>query len=139
MLNLMPLSNRRSVFSYLDDMEKEFFSDFPASFSSFRTDIQEDEQCYTLKADLPGFKKEDISLELKDNILAIAAGQNEESEEKTDNYIRRERRTGSFYRTFDVSGIDTTAIEASYEDGVLTLRLPKLALQEPEVQKIQIN
>ena len=65
-----------------------------------------------MKADLPGFAKEDIHIDLNDNTLTIHAEHNEENETKQDNYVRRERRYGSFSRSFDVTNINTSDIDA---------------------------
>ena len=90
---------------------------------------------------LMGFSKEDISLDLKDGILTISAEHTENNDQKDDNgsYIRRERRYGSFRRSFDVTGIDENAITAAYQNGVLELSLPKAQQVIPEARKILIE
>ena len=92
-----------------------------------------------MKADLPGFTKEDIHIDLNDNTLTIHAEHNEENETKKDNYVRRERRYGSFSRSFDVTNINTSDIDASYANGVLELKLPKLEAVVPEPRKIEVK
>ena len=106
-----------------------------------KTDVRETDECYELDVDLPGFQKEDISLELKEGILTIKAEHKENQDQKDDkgNYIRRERRYGSFSRTFDVSGIDENAITAVYNNGILELTLPKLAPVVPQSRQIAIG
>ena len=108
-----------------------------------KTDIHEtdDAKAYRFAVELPGFQKEDISLELKEGILTIKAEHKENQDQKDDkgNYIRRERRYGSFSRTFDVSGIDENAITAVYNNGILELTLPKLAPVVPETRQIAIG
>lgn len=107
MFNLMTANRcNHNLFQYLDDIEKSVWSEL-------RTDVKEEEGHYLLKTDLPGFEKDDIQLEIKDDILIISAKHQEEVEKKEENYVRRERRTGSFKRSFDVSDINTSAIEAS--------------------------
>ena len=106
---------------------------------AFRTDIRREEDHYLLEAELPGFQKEDITLDLKEGILTIRAVHKEEAQEKTGEYIRRERRYGAYTRSFDVSGIDEENISAAYENGVLKLRLPKVMPVEPEIRKISIQ
>ena len=71
----------------------------------------------------------------------ITARHNSESGEKDDkgNYVRRERKFGSFSRSFDVSGIDTTAIKAAYNNGILELTLPKKGEVAPASRSIQIE
>ncbi len=140
MLNLMPFSRREdNLFNYLDNLEKNFFGDMDQNLSQFRTDIIDDGDHYTMKADLPGFTKEDIHIDLNDNTLTIHAEHNEENETKKDNYVRRERRYGSFSRSFDVTNINTSDIDASYANGVLELKLPKLEAVVPEPRKIEVK
>lgn len=140
MLNLMPFSRREdNLFNYLDNLEKNFFGDIDQNLSQFRTDIIDDGDHYTMKADLPGFAKEDIHIDLNDNTLTIHAEHKEENETKNDNYVRRERRYGSFSRSFDVSNINTSDIDASYINGVLELKLPKLETVVPEPRKIEVK
>ena len=94
-----------------------------------------------MEAELPGFRKEDIQLHLKDGILTVSAQRTASSEEKDQqgNYIRRERRFGSFARSFDVAGIDEESISAAYQDGILELTLPKAKPAAPAVRQIQIQ
>lgn len=112
-----------------------------ASPTAFRTDIRDEGDHFLLEAELPGFQKEDIHLELKEGVLTISA-QHEEKQEKRDDqgqYLCRERRVGSFVRSFDASGIQEDAIRASYENGVLTLILPKMAEIQPQSRRIAIQ
>ena len=120
-----------NLFDVFDNFEKK----------SFRTDIRDQGDKFLLEAELPGFQKEDISLELKEGILTIKAEHKENQDQKDDkgNYIRRERRYGSFSRTFDVSGIDENAITAVYNNGILELTLPKLAPVVPQSRQIAIG
>ena len=94
-----------------------------------------------MEAELPGFKKEDISVDVKDGYLTISATRNEEKDEKNEKgeYIRRERRYGSFSRSFDISQIDQAGISAGFENGVLKLVLPKIDSHEKEIKKIEIK
>ena len=115
-------------------MSQEFGDDFISI-------TDEDGKEYELEADLPGFKKEDINIELDDTYLTIQAERKSETEEKdkTGSYVRRERSYGSFSRSFDVSGIDVSAIKASYQDGVLKLVLPKKEEIAPAARRLEIE
>ena len=130
-----------NVFDTFDNFARDFFRKSNADLPAFRTDIRDAGDSFLLEADLPGFNKEDISLDLKDGILTISAVHQDSSEEKDDkgSYIRRERRYGSFQRSFDVTGIDESGITAAYQNGVLTLTLPKARPVEPETHKIAIQ
>ena len=97
--------------------------------SLMKTDVKEHEDGYELEISLPGYKKEDINAELKDGYLVVNATtskSNDEKDEKTGKYIRRERYSGSCSRSFYV-GEDITHedIKAKYENGVLNLSIPK--------------
>ena len=86
-----------------------------------------------------GFRKEDIDLDVKDGVLTISAKHQADDRTAADNYICRERRTGSFSRSFTLDGIQEDAIRASYQDGVLELILPKRQEVLPQCHKIQIQ
>lgn len=104
-----------------------------------RTDVKEHENGYELDISLPGYKKEDIQAELKNGYLTINAStshQNNEKDEKTGKYIRRERYCGSCSRSFYI-GKDVTQeeIKAKYENGLLTLSIPKKENKKPVEEK----
>ncbi|MEG2843766.1 MAG: Hsp20/alpha crystallin family protein, partial [Ruthenibacterium sp.] len=111
--------------------EKDFFGDLLGNMNSMvsaiRTDIREDGDKYVLEAELPGFSKEEIHLNLDGDRLTINAQHSSETEDKQEGYLRRERKYGTFQRSFDVSNIDTEHISAAYENGILELEMPKLA------------
>ena len=127
-------------FREMDAFERNFFNDpFGSWFdhsalASFKTDIKDNGDSYTLEADLPGFDKKDIHLDVNGDTLTIHAERKAEQEEKDDknNYVRCERSFGSYSRSFDVSGIDCANIKAAYKDGVLTLTLPTQKKEEPK-------
>lgn len=140
MFDLMPFrNNNSSLFNYLDNFEKNFFNDFHSNISQFRTDIIDNENHYLLQAELPGFNKEDIKIDLTDNLLTISAEHKEDKEEKKDNFIKKERKYGSFSRSFDVSGIDVEKITAEYKNGILELQLPKQEKPIPPNRQIDIK
>jgi HSP20 family protein len=130
-----------NFFDAFDEFEKKFLGQTNASIPAFRTDIRDQGDKFLLEAELPGFQKEDLSLDLKDNILTIKAEHKESNDQKNaqGEYIRRERRYGSFARSFDVTGIDESAISASYESGVLKLVLPKQSPVLPASRQIAIQ
>ena len=142
MFGMLPFDRRDdNLFNMFDNFERKFFGNTAANLPAFRTDIRDQGDKFLLEAELPGFDKEDIQLELTDGILTIKAEHKENSEEKNDKgeYVRRERRFGSFSRTFDVSGIDENAITASYKSGILELSLPKQAPVVPASRQIAIS
>ena len=109
-------------------------------FSSFRTDIREEGDCYILEADLPGCSRDDVEVTVEDDRLTISARRSEESGAEDDRgYLRRERISGSFSRSFDLSAVDADAIHAAYNDGVLTLTLPKKEERRSSSRKLEIQ
>lgn len=127
------------IISLFDEMEKNFFRNIGSQLPAFKTDIIDKGDKFVLEADIPGFSKEEINISVEDNRLIISAQQNINKEVNKENYIRRERRYGSFTRSFDVSGIKTEEITADYKNGVLTLVLPKKKNNTPNSRKIDIN
>ena len=142
MFGMIPFEYRdRNLFNAFDNFERSFFGNSSVDLPAFRTDIRDAGDKYLLDAELPGFNKEDISLDIKDGILTISAEHNESNDQKDDkgNYIRRERRYGSFRRSFDISGIDENTISASYQNGILELSLPKAQQVLPKSHRIAIE
>ena len=142
MFGMLPFERGNdNIFDTFDNFARDFFRSSNTSLPAFRTDIRDAGDKYVLEAELPGFRKEDISLDVKDGILTISAEHKENSDQKDDkgSYIRRERRYGSFSRSFDITGINESGITASYTNGVLELSLPKAQPAVPEVRKIAIE
>lgn len=102
-----------------------------------KTDIHEtdDAKGYRLAIDLPGFKKEEISLDLKDGYLTISAekGLDKDEEDKKGRVLRQERYAGSCARSFYVGDVKAEDIKAKYESGVLTVLVPKEDLRKSPV------
>ena len=135
MFEIVPFSRR----DFFDDPFRTMESYF--NNNSFRTDVSDNGKEYLIEAELPGFKKEDIHLDIDEDCLTITATHTESKEEKDDkkNYIKRERYYVSYSRSFDVSNVDVDAIKASYNNGILELTLPKKAPEVPEKKHIQID
>ncbi|MFY9176344.1 MAG: Hsp20/alpha crystallin family protein [Caldicoprobacterales bacterium] len=124
------------------DIMDDFFSSsmLPMSMAgSFRADIKENQKEYIVEAELPGYSKEDIEIDLVDDRLTISAQKNEEISEERDNYIRRERRVGKVSRSFLVSGIKNDEVKAEYTDGLLRVILPKDEEGRKRGRRIDIN
>jgi len=104
-----------------------------------KTDVQEHDDHYEVDIDLPGFKKDELSLELKDGYLVISAVKGldkDEKEEKTGKFVRRERYAGSMSRSFYVGEeVKQEDIHAKYESGVLKLSIPKMEQKKPQVEE----
>jgi HSP20 family protein len=103
-------------------------------------DIYEDNDTFLLKLELPEMNKEDIKVNLNENVLAISGERRFENEDKRDGYHRVERSYGQFYRSFTLPpNINTEAINAEYKDGVLRLSLPKREEAKPKQISVDIK
>ncbi len=128
-------------FREFDEIERSFFGNQKNLISAFRTDVVDTGDAYELEAELPGFAKEDIQLDVENDVLTVSAEHKSEKKEEDEkkNFVKRERFYGSFTRSFDVSGINVDGIEAKYENGILTLHLPKKAAEIPASRKLEIK
>ena len=98
-----------------------------------KTDVRETDNTYELDVDLPGFKKDEVQLDLKDGYLTISAakGLDKDQEDKKGKYIRQERYAGACSRSFFVGeGIEPRDVSAKFEDGILRVSLPKRVKKE---------
>ena len=144
MFELIPFDRRTpnvapfDPFRMFEDLDRSFFGSTPA-VSAFRTDVLDSGDAYTLEAELPGFKKEDIKIDIENDCLTISAERKADNKEEKDSYVKRERFYGSFSRSFDVSGINVDGIEAAYNDGVLTVKLPKKSAEIPASRRLEIK
>lgn len=110
-------------------------------FFSPRIDVSETRDSYQISAEIPGVKKEDINITLEDGVLTLEAEvHREEKEEKEGRVIRSERRYGKYMRSFNLgSDVSESEIDASFKDGVLTLKAPKREPSQPQRQRIEIH
>ena len=96
-------------------------------------DVAEDANEIVLRSELPGVKQDDIDIELAHDTLTIRGEKKFEEEDKKGNYVRIERAYGTFQRSFNLSvPVDQDKINASFKDGVLTIRLPKSEATKPK-------
>ena len=128
------------IFNAFNDFEKNFFGG-SMPVNTCKTDIRDEGEKYVMVAELPGFTKEDIKLDINGSYLVLTAEHKNEKDEKDDKgkYIRRERSYGSYTRSFDITGVDTENISAEYMDGILKIDLPKKASEEPPVKRLEIK
>lgn len=126
---------------FFNDTFDELFYDpfFSKSSSYMKTDIKEQDGHYLLDMELPGFKKEDIQLELKNGYLSIHAKRdtNNEEKDKEGNIIRQERFSGSCSRNFYVGeGVKQSDIKANFDNGELKILIPKIDHKDVEEKKV---
>lgn len=148
MFGLTPYNRKNNELSARDDIFNlgrvfdDFFNGFPAFLSGespIKADIRETETEYIVDAEIPGVKKEDIKLDLRDDTLTISVEHNEEIKEERENYIRRERKSGSYGRSFYVENVRREGVTAKYVDGILTVALPKQEAGKENKRKIEIQ
>jgi HSP20 family protein len=102
-------------------------------------DISEDDDSYVVTAELPGTKKDDVTLELHENVLTLRGEKRNEREEKKEHSRYVERTYGSFSRSFRLpANADGDHIKASFEDGVLSVTIPKAAEAKPRTVDIKV-
>lgn len=128
MWNIYPVKKN---FMMVDPFE-DFANSFSAKSWNMNTDVRDLGDAFELSVELPGYKKEDIKLEIDRHHLIVKAERHDDNE-----YIRRERFYGSVYRSYDIAGTDTERIEAKYENGILVITLPKKEALVPKAIEIQ--
>ena len=152
MFGLTTRNNNQGLRTYnpfreMEELERAFFSNPFGSFwgntglAEFKTDVTDEGDHYLLEADLPGFEKKDITLDIQGDVLTVRAERRSRVEEtdKKDKIVRMERSYGSYTRSFDISGIDAEKIKAKYDNGVLKLTLPKMEIKAPEGRRLEIE
>lgn len=149
MFEMRPYSRKNNSlynpFREMDELEKQFFGSpmnfFGGGLEEFKTDVKDEGDCYELEADLPGFDKKDIHLDVDGDLLTVHAERHSEHEDKDKKgkYVRCERSYGSYSRSFDLSGIKADEIKAKYENGVLKLTMPKKDTKLPETHHLEIE
>ena len=101
-------------------------------------DLIRDKNKLTLRVDMPGITPDDVKIEVRDDIITVSGQHEEATEEKDENYVRRERRFGSFSRSIALpSGVDPDKIEATSKDGVVEVTIPLPA--EKKARSVEIK
>ena len=144
------LRNRMpSAFRTLVEMENEMDRwlqqspmDWPVEYNGFdfspSCDIKENDKEFIVKFDIPGVKKDQVSIEIENNRLTVSGERKEEKEEKDEKHFLSETYHGSFMRSFNLpSAVDEDKVDAKYQDGVLTIKVPKTEVAKSKKVKIQ--
>jgi HSP20 family protein len=130
-INSRPLSYLEKFF---DDGFLRFEDDWFRGDPTGRVNIKETDKDYSIELSAPGFKKEELDIKINDGVLTLTGEKSNESEDKNENYTRREFSKSSFSRSFRIpEDVDENGYDAKFEDGVL-----KIVVQKPkELPKIE--
>ena len=132
----------RRSFNHLDTLFDTFEEDKESAISSFvpTVNTREGEFAYHVDVDLPGVKKEDINIDVKENVLTISGERHSKEETKEEGYYKVESSFGKFQRSFTLpENTDIEDIKASTADGVLEVVIPKLKVEKKETKKIEVK
>lgn len=131
----------------MDDEINRMFEQFGKPFGWTETgryapamDVRETEDAYIVEADVPGIGKDDVHIEVADNVLTIKGERKDEKEQKDKNYHRIERNFGSFARSVALpAGFDSSKVSAKFDNGVLTVTLPKPEERKPRRIEVKLS
>lgn len=123
-----PVKNEDVFNHFFSNFFDEFFNatETIEQYNSFKVDILEGARYYLLEADLPGFNKENLEIDYHQGYLTISAKKEDKLPERKECFVRRERQHGVFSRSFYIENIEVDKIETHFDEGVLTLKIPKL-------------
>jgi HSP20 family protein len=125
-MNLIRWNNQPMLSDIFDDFERRFYSPFKYEGFIPAANIKENERSFDIEIAVPGMKKDDFKINLENNILTVSTEKEEEKNEENKNYTRKEFMYGSFSRSFTLPKVvETEQIKASYENGILSIQLPK--------------
>ena len=132
------LDNMMNMRNWMND---DFFSDLTPVEDHMKTDIEETDKQYEVKIDMPGFEKKDIHINYANNVLTIT-GHSEtlsDDSDKEGHLLHSERRYGQMSRQYRLPDVERKNITAHYENGVLTLTLPKMQAESDDDSRIEID
>ncbi len=136
----------RELVNLREDMDRLFTSFFgrhteePEGFWTPVIDLEEDNENFIVKAELPGMKKDDIKISVRGNQLSISGERKQESEVKNKTYHRIERSYGKFSRVITLpTDVEADRVKASYKNGVLIINLPKPESMKPKEIEVEVK
>lgn len=147
MANLIPIRRHgggltatgfEDFYNMLDDFFTEPFSSGRRGFDAFKLDVQQMDDVYLIEAELPGAKKDEISVDLADGTLRIALNREESKDEQSKNYIHKERRSISASRSIYLRDADAEGISAKLDGGILKISVPRQK-QPDHTRRIEIE
>lgn len=140
-MTLVKVRKPNRVFPSIFD---EFWKDWPQTENTTEwmpaANIKEEDTKYWVELSAPGYTKESINVSVEDDTLTITGEVKFENEETKENYVKREFRRGNFKRSFNLNGmVNIDAIDAKYNDGILTIELPKVAEEVKQLKEIKVG
>jgi HSP20 family protein len=134
---LAPARSRNIIPQEIEDLFNKFWNEAPAEWVpgaiAAPLDLAETNEAFEIRVDAPGMTSSDFDVEVHGNIVTVSGSRKEEKEEKGKTFYRLERRSGSFSRSMTLPcNVDEAGVDAKYEAGVLTVKLPKVAGQCPK-------
>ncbi len=140
-MTLVKVRKPNTVFPSIFD---EFWKEWPGTSTTSEwvpaANIKEEETKYLVELSAPGYKKENIHVSVEDDTLTISGEMKVENEEKKENYVKREFRSGNFKRSFNLNGmVNLDKIDAKYEDGILRIDLPKVENEVKKLKEIKVG
>lgn len=122
-----------------EDFMKPLFSGFDSAYATFRVDVRDEGEEYVLEAELPGLKREDITVDVDDGLMTISAQWSNEGERSRRDYVINERRSGRVQRAFSLDNVVEESITAEYENGMLRVKMPKRDPGTRAPRRIELN
>ncbi len=140
MRNYLVKNERKNGLDVFDDVFDNFFKPmfYEEKFNTMKTDIKEDEHSYLMDIEMAGFNKEDINISLENGYLTISAEKKECKDEGKHNYLRRERSC-SLSRSYYVGDVKEESVKAKYDNGLLSIVIPKEQPKAPATHLISID
>lgn len=147
-MSLIKWKKRNAMFPNVNSIFDDFFADDDALFRKWKNvsafpsvNVKNEENCFCLEVAAPGLKKDDFKVEIDKGVLTISSETEKEEKEETENFTRQEFSYSSFSRSFWLpEDVKSDEIDATYEDGILKLVIPKEeTTSEKEVKKITIK
>ena len=136
-----PVAHRRSLFNRLfdDSLFRPYrVGNWPEEDSRVPLDVYQTEDDVVVKASLPGLKAEEVDISIEDNVLTIKGEAQESTEDEKENYVLHERRSGSYNRSIRLPrNLTPDKTKATFEDGVLTVAIPKAEEAKPKAIKVK--
>ncbi len=128
---------QRGLDRFFADFFPEFEKEFEAGVWTPTMDVTETDKAFVVKMDLPGVNKEDVKVSFQDGQLTVSGERKTEAKEEQQNFVRMERSYGSFFRAFTLPNtVKEDKIEAAFDQGVLTITIPKAEVKKPKQIKI---